>query len=57
MGSECKSISVFQLYEAKKSKNLNIEDFILIFRPINKKYYAKYLWNVLFYNIYSMKIS
>ena len=56
MGSECKSISVFQLYEAKKTKNLNIEDFILIFRPINKKCYAKNLWNVLFYNIYSMKI-
>ena len=55
MGSECKSISVFQLYEAKK-KNLNIEDFILIFRPINKKCYAKNLWNVLFSNIYSMKI-
>ena len=56
MGSECKSISVFQLYEANKPKKLNIEDFILIFRPINKKCYAKYLWNVLFSIIYSMKI-
>ena len=43
MGSKCKSISVFQLYEAKKTKNLNIEDFILIFRAINKNCYAKNL--------------
>ena len=55
MGSKCKSISVFQLYETKK-KNLNNEDFILIFKPISKRCYAKDLWNVLFYNIYSMKI-
>ena len=42
MGSECKSISVFQLYETKK-KDQNIKDFILIFRSINKKCYAKNL--------------